>query len=206
VAAAWPDDDRPAATASAAPSTTLMTKDVADAFEPTRPTAGSIGETPTTVAPAHLFQGALPAAFALVQDAIDQGGTARLFELVIYPDRLSAAFVPPAHPDVIDEVTWSAGITSPAKPNVIDDRVDDGTAPKLFDRSDVDLGLIAGLVADAPSRYDVPVTVTHVIIDRFLPFDHRVLIRVYATPDDGRSGGGYVSYQATDGAYVATCC
>jgi hypothetical protein len=187
VAAAWPDDDRPAATASSAPSTTLMTKDVADAFEPTRPTAGSIGETPTTVAPARLFQGAL-------------------FELVIYPDRLSAAFVPPAHPDVIDEVTWSAGMTSPAKPNVIDDRVDDGTAPKLFDRSDVDLGLIAGLVADAPSRYDVPVTVTHVIIDRFLPFDHRVLIRVYATPDDGRSGGGYVSYQATDGAYVATCC
>ena len=43
--------------------------------------------------------------------------------------------------------------------------------------------------------------VTHVLIDRFLPFDQRVLIRVYATPTDGRSGGGYVQY-TLDGTYV----
>ena len=79
--------------------------------------------------------------------------------------------------------------------------MDADTTPKLFDRTDVDLGKVAELVADAPSRYGVPVEVTHVIIDRFLPFDQRVLVRVYASPTDGRSGGGYVSY-AADGAVV----
>jgi hypothetical protein len=44
-----------------------------------------------------------------------------------------------------------------------------------------------------------------VLIDRFLPFDERVLIRVYASPTDGRSGGGYISYD-TAGALVDTCC
>jgi len=39
------------------------------------------------------------------------------------------------------------------------------------------------------------------IIDRFLPFDERVLIRVYASPPDGRSGGGYVQY-TLDGTFV----
>ena len=43
--------------------------------------------------------------------------------------------------------------------------------------------------------------VTHIIINRFLPFDERVLIRVYATPTDGRSGGGYVQY-TLDGTFV----
>lgn len=52
----------------------------------------------------------------------------------------------------------------------------------------------APAAADGPSRFDLDVTVTHVIINRFLPFDQRVLIRVYASPTDGRSGGGYVQY------------
>ena len=47
--------------------------------------------------------------------------------------------------------------------------------------------------------------VSHVIIDRFLPFDQRVLVRVYAQPVDGRGGGGYVSY-TSDGTRVKTCC
>ena len=51
----------------------------------------------------------------------------------------------------------------------------------------------------------MPTHVTHVLVTRFLPFDQRVLIRVYATPDDGRSGGGYVSYD-TAGAFVKVCC
>jgi hypothetical protein len=203
-AVAWPQDDAPAEVLADQPSTTLMTKEAAEGFVPAGPSGAP---TPTTVAPARLFEGGfLPAAFADLASAIDDGGTARLFELLVYPDRVSAAFVPPKHPDAIDEVTWRADGTSEAQANTIDDRVDADTAPKLFDRTDVDLSLIARLVADAPSRYSIPVTVTHVIIDRFLPFDQRVLVRVYASPTDGRSGGGYVRYQAADGAYVATCC
>ena len=63
--------------------------------------------------------------------------------------------------------------------------------------------MLPRLVDDAPGRFAQDVEVTHVIIDRFLPFDDRVLIRVYATPTDGRSGGGYVQY-TLGGTYVKT--
>ncbi len=45
--------------------------------------------------------------------------------------------------------------------------------------------------------------VNHVIVDRFPPFDQRVLVRAYASPTDGRSGGGYVQY-SLDGTFVKT--
>ena len=57
------------------------------------------------------------------------------------------------------------------------------------------------VVEPTPSHFDLDVAVTHVLIDRFLPFDSRVLIRVYASPTDGRSGGGYVQY-TLEGTYV----
>ena len=43
-----------------------------------------------------------------------------------------------------------------------------------------------------PSHYDIPVTISHILINRFLPFDERVLVRVYAVPVEGSptSGGG----------------
>ena len=77
------------------------------------------------------------------------------------------------------------------------------TEPQLFPLADVDLSILPRLVDDAEGRFDLDVDVTHVLIDRFLPFDERVLIRVYATPTDGRSGGGYVQY-TLDGTFVKT--
>jgi hypothetical protein len=96
---------------------------------------------------------------------------------------------------------WRAGEVDDAAPNPIDDRVDADSEPKLFALADLDLGVIPQLTADAPNRFDLDVGVTHIIINRFLPFDERVLIRVYASPTDGRSGGGYVQY-ALDGTFV----
>jgi hypothetical protein len=100
---------------------------------------------------------------------------------------------------------WREGEVDDAEKNPIDDRVDADTEPYLFALTELDLSRIPALAADAVTRYSVPVEVSHILIDRFLPFDERVLIRVYATPTDGRSGGGYVSYD-TAGTFVKVCC
>jgi hypothetical protein len=100
---------------------------------------------------------------------------------------------------------WRDHQVDDAETNPIDDRVNADTEPSLFGPGEIDPGLFPGLIADAPTHYGMPTHVTHVLVTRFLPFDQRVLIRVYATPDDGRSGGGYVSYD-TAGVFVKACC
>lgn len=170
---------------------------------------GGVGEpsqqpsTTVPAGPADLFGGDLPAAVADLEAAA--GEPTEVISLSVYPDYAFLAYRDPVRTDDIDRRLWSDGSVGEASPNPIDDRVDADTAPSLFALAEVDLALLPGLVADAATRYDRPVEVTHVIIDRFLPFDERVLIRVYATPSDGRSGGGYVSYD-TAGALVGVCC
>lgn len=162
--------------------------------------------TETTAAPEpsdDLFGGDFPAVYGELLAAA--GNPTHLIEAAVYPDYAFLAYRDPANPGNIDRRMWRSGEVDDPSPNPIDDRVDASTEPQLFGPGELDPGLIAGLVADAPSRYDIPVAVTHILIDRFLPFDERVLIRVYASPTDGRSGGGYVSYD-TAGTFVDTCC
>ncbi|MGK2949069.1 MAG: hypothetical protein ACSLFP_10870 [Acidimicrobiales bacterium] len=180
---------------------------------PSEPTTtqpgGGLGEpsqqpsTTVPAGPADLFGGDLPAAVTDLEAAA--GGPTEVISLSVYPDYAFLAYRDPVRTDDIDRRLWRDRAVGEAESNPIDDRVDADTAPSLFRLSEVDLALLPGLVADAATRYDRPVVVTHVIIDRFLPFDERVLIRIYATPTDGRSGGGYVSYDAA-GALVDVCC
>jgi hypothetical protein len=155
------------------------------------------------VAAADLF-GDGPA--SAVQEVLAAAGQPdRLIEVTIYPSYLFVAYVDPHQPDRIDRRMWRDGQVDAADANPIDDRVDSGTTPKLFGVGDLQLDRIPAIVADAPSHYAEPVRVTHVIVDRFLPFDSRVLVRVYASPPDDPTGGGYVSYTA-DGTVVKVCC
>ena len=162
-------------------------------------------ETPITAAPGpvDLFAGDLPVAYADLLDAAGQPD--QIIELAVYDTYAFLAYRDPANPGNIDRRTWRDGEVGPAEPNPIDDRVDADTEPSLFGPGEVDPALIARLTADAVTHYDMPTKVTHILVDRFLPFEERVLIRVYAVPVDGRSGGGYVSYDTT-GALVDTCC
>ena len=157
---------------------------------------------PTTTVSLDLFAGGAPEAVAAVLAAA--GDPSQLFELAIYPSYLFVAYRDPADPGHIDRREWR-GKVSTAEPNIIDDRVDSDSEPKLFTPAEVDLTRLVALVTDAPTHYDIPTKVTHILIDRFLPFDQRVLVRVYSTPVDGRSGGGYVSY-TIDGSVVRVCC
>jgi hypothetical protein len=203
----WPDDDAPVR----ADDTAAQPLDTIDPGATGSTTAGSGEPSQTTAPPAtapsapadDLFGGDLPAAVdALVSAA---GGPTQAIGLSVYPDYAFLAYRDPGRPADLDRRMWRDGEVGPAAPNPIDDRVDADTEPQLFPISGLDLGILPRLVADAATRYDREVEVTHVIIDRFLPFDPRVLIRVYATPADGRSGGGYVSYD-TGGALVGVCC
>lgn len=150
-----------------------------------------------------LLGGGFPTAFADLLAAAGQPG--QLLEISVYDGYAFLAYRDPAVPGSIDRREWRDGRVGEARPNPAADRVDARTEPDLFAPTDLDPTILAQLVADAPLHYDLPVNVTHVIIDRFLPFDQRVLVRVYAVPADGRSGGGYVSYD-TAGALVRVCC
>lgn len=201
---AWPEDD-PAPVTTDAPPTTLMTKEAAAALPQVPGVA--IPEVPqaatTTTIAVDLFGEGPATAVAAVRAAAGDPG--QLIEITVYDTYLFVAYVDPAAPDRIVRRLWRGGNVGEAEANPIDDAVDGSTRPKLFGVGDVDLARLPQMVADAPSHYDEPVEVTHVIIDRFLPFDQRVLVRVYASPPGNPSGGGYVSY-TTSGTFVKVCC
>jgi hypothetical protein len=161
------------------------------------------GPSPGDEEDVDLFSEGAAEAVAEVLEAA--GDPQQVFELAIYPTYLFVAYRDPAEPSHLDRRMWRGGSVQPADANPIDDRVDADTEPGLFAPGEVDLGRLPAMVADARTRYGVPVDATHVLIDRFLPFDRRVLVRVYATPSDGRSGGGYVTY-TPDGTFVDVCC
>ncbi len=205
----WPDgdDDSDARTTDtvASEDATTTTTPRAGTGEPSEQTTVPTAEEPVTtiVVADDLFHGDLPAAYADLLAAA--GNPAQLIEIAVYDRYAFLAYRDPANPANIDRRTWRDGEVSDAEANTIDDRVDAGTEPSLFGPGEIDPALITRLVAETPTHYDLPTQVSHVLIDRFLPFDQRVLIRVYATPTDGRSGGGYVSYD-TAGTLVKVCC
>jgi hypothetical protein len=208
----WPDGDDDS---SETQTTDVLAED--DSTTTTKPRTGTGEPSEQTTLPSNegtvtteamivaddLFLGDLPAAYADLLGAA--GNPAQIIELAVYDSYAYLAYRDPANPGNIDRRTWRDGEVSDPEPNTIEDRVNPETEPSLFEPGVVDAALIAQLIADAPTHYDLATEVTHVLIDRFLPFDERVLIRVYASPTDGRSGGGYVSYD-TAGTFVKVCC
>ena len=208
IAAIWPSDDAAVRTQSTTDAFGGFTTTVPGASgEPSRGPIGTIDPVLPGLDGDHdgpsLFAGGAPGAVADIVDVA--GGPTQFLEIVLYDDYGFVAYRDPATTDHIDERLWREGKVAEARPNPIDDRVDADSEPRLFRLDEVDLSKVPTLVEDARTRYPVPVEITHVIIDRFLPFDDRVLVRVYASPTDGRSGGGYVSYDLA-GNLVKVCC
>jgi hypothetical protein len=204
----WPSGDGDGDDTVRADATTTTDK---DKDKPrTTTTAGGSGEpseqsttteAPSDPEPVDLFTSGAPEALAELATA--SGDPTQAIEVSVYPEYAFLAYRDPTRPENLDRRMWRDGAVGEADANPIDDRVDADTEPLLWRLSELDLGILPGLVADAPSHFDLDVAVSHVIINRFLPFDQRVLIRVYASPTDGRSGGGYVQY-TIGGTYVKT--
>ncbi len=206
----WPeDDDESRATVDA--EGTEVTSASPETQETSKPSKGSGEPSEQTIVPTtepapvelDLFGGDLPAVYAAL--LAKAGSPGQIIEIAVYDTYAFLSYRDPANPANIDRRIWRDGEVGEAEPNSIDDRVNPDTEPKLFGPTEIDPAVVARLVADAPTHYDIATEVSHVLIDRFLPFDERVLIRVYATPTDGRSGGGYVSYD-TAGTLVKVCC
>ncbi len=203
----WPSGDDDSGVDASATTTTTKVKDKGS----TTTVEGAEGEpseqSTTTAAaeppdePVDLFTSGAPEVLADLSDAA--GNPTQAMEVSLYPEYAFLAYRDPDNAGNIDRRMWRAGEVGDADPNPIDDRVNADTEPSLWPLSELDLSVIAQLTGDAPSRFDLDVSVTHIIINRFLPFDRRVLIRVYASPTDGRSGGGYVQY-TLDGTFVKT--
>jgi len=190
----WPSGDDDTGVVADRTTTTRATETTAEGAlgEPSeRTTTTARAEEPAE--PVQLFESR--ADEALSEMAAAAGDPEEAIEVAVYPTYAFLSYRDPANPANIDRRSWRDGQDmDDAAPNPIDDRVNADTEPQLFRLSEVDLRLLHRLVDDAPRRFTRDVAVTHVLIDRFLPFDQRVLIRVYATPTDGRSGGGYVQY------------
>jgi hypothetical protein len=200
VVALWPDDDDDELVDSTATTSEIdrTTTSTTGSGEPSEQTS----TTPVPSTPVQLFVSGADAALADMAAAAGDPGEA--IEIAVYPTYAFLAYRSPSTPSHIDRRSWREGEDQDdAAPNPIDDRVDADTQPQLFPLATVDLTILPAVIADAEERFDLPVAATHVLIDRFLPFDDRVLIRVYASPSDGRSGGGYVQY-TLDGSYVKT--
>ena len=201
VVALWPDGDD-VEVVSDGSSTSHV-----DGTDPPSGTVGEPSEQTTTTgggsspaAPVDLFESGADDAVADMATAA--GDPDQAIEILVYPTYAFLSYRSPAEPSHIDRRSWRDGEDQDdAAANPIDDRVDADTAPQLFPLADVDLTVLPDLIGDAQGRFTMDVAATHVIVDRFLPFDDRVLIRVYASPTDGRSGGGYVQY-TLDGTYV----
>lgn len=204
IVALWPSGSDTGAE-TAAPSTTRGQETATTGAGEGEPARQSTTSEKLTKDPApevvDLFTSGAPEVLAELSSAA--GNPTQALEVLVYPDYALLAYRDPAQPANIDQRMWRDGEVGPAAPNPTDDRVDADTEPDLFDLAALDLGVLASLTADASARFDLDVEVSHVIIDRFLPFDDRVLIRVYASPTDGRSGGGYVQY-TLDGTFVET--
>lgn len=207
----WPegDGDGPSASVetedtevpSVSPETQVTGKPPQGTGEPSEQTI--VPTTEPAPVGVDLFAGDLPTVYAELLAVA--GSPGQVIGIAVYDTYAFLAYRDPANPANIDRRIWRNGEVGEAEANPIDDRVNPDTEPALFGPAEVDPAVVARLVADAPTHYDIPTQVSHVLIDRFRPFDERVLIRVYATPTDGRSGGGYVSYD-TAGTLVRVCC
>jgi hypothetical protein len=192
--AAWPaDEDRVLAATQPITPTTGFGVGVVIPELPELP-AEVPGET------AQLFASGLPEAVAEVVAAA--GGPTELLEVAVYPSYVYVTYRDAVDADAVARSVWRDGtvrLDEPAALGPLD-------LAELFTAADLDLARIPSLIADAPTHYPFPGAVSHVLIDRFLPFDDRVLVRVYVLPREGDpSEAGYVSYTA-DGTLVTVCC
>jgi hypothetical protein len=168
------------------------------------------GETAATTVPAtapvgepDLLFGDSSQAFGAFGTIYD-GNPVPVLEMVLYPDWGYVEVGVPDQPTYVDEYQWRGGdgVSGPEPATAV--TVDEDELPEhLFDLGEIDPSKLPGMSEQGLAQFPQEgMEVTHVIINRFLPFDTRVLVRVYVSHPD-RGGGGYVSF-TPDGGLVET--
>lgn len=122
----------------------------------------------------------------------------RMVSASLYPTYASFSAQDPAIPGNIDNFTWRAGTVGDAMPVQL---IGDGDLEEsLFGAGEIDWNGVATLVAEAPEAVSVEGgEVTHVMIDRALPFSSQIRVRVFVS---GSRDSGYVD-GAADGTMIS---
>jgi hypothetical protein len=172
---------------------------------PTETAEGAAETAPPVTAPAgepDLLHGDSSQAFGAFTNLFG-GEPVKVMEIVVYPDWAYIDVQVPGEPTHVDEYTWRGGdgASGPEPQTLLDMEVEE-LPDKLFDLSEIDPGKLPGMSEQALAQFpQSDMVVSHIIIDRFLPFDTRVLARVYV--DNERGEGGYVQF-TPDGGFVET--
>jgi hypothetical protein len=162
------------------------------------------GSTTTTVAPEgprDLLRTDATQPFAAFAKIYD-GQPVKVNEILVYEDRATIEVQVPAEPTHLDEYVWhgGTGVSGPEPVDLLSMEVDE-LPQKVFDLSELDATKLPAMASQGLAQFpEEGMEVTHVIIDRFLPFDNRVLVRVYVSHPE-RGGGGYVEF-TPDGGLV----
>lgn len=130
--------------------------------------------------------------------AVARGGDQlRVLKMVIYPEYVIGDVQDPAIPENVDQYLWRGGLEGPDPVRLLG--VDDLEAA-LYSADEMDWSVIAPVVAGAPAAVQIPDgEVTHVIVERPLPFSADVRMRVFVV---GERDSGFVDADAT-GAVIA---
>jgi hypothetical protein len=139
---------------------------------------------------------------AIQQLAAAIGAPYRAEELVLYSGYAILDYQDPSATTHIDTRTWREGVVDAPEPVMLPSGFDAEVEADLFDPAEVRFDLVPSLVDQAIRAFPAleRAVASHVIIDRFRPFDDRVNLRVYVSDPD-RGGGGYARFLA-DGTFV----
>lgn len=148
---------------------------------------------PTTVpvAPTNLFTGT-QAADVIAQIAAARGAAPlRILQALIYPEYAFAQVQDPSIPVNVDEYSWRGTLGTPAPVTLMGDG---DLEANLFSDTEVNWAAIPVLVDTALAQIAIEgAEVTHISIQRNLPFTDTVQIRVFV---NGTRGSGYLDADA----------
>jgi len=167
----------------------------------TEPPAEAPTTVPAVVVPAttvaviveapNLFTGTQAAAVITEIGAARGAAPLRLLQAIIYPGYAFAQVQDPSIPANVDEYQWRDTLGSPAPVTLTGDG---DLEANLFSDTEVNWAAIPALVATALAQIPIEgAEVTHVIVQRNLPFTDTVQIRVFVT---GTRGSGYLDADA----------
>ncbi|HRB04697.1 MAG TPA: hypothetical protein PLP26_15095 [Ilumatobacteraceae bacterium] len=174
-----PPSEEPTTVPATVPATVVVETTVAPAT------------TVAVVEPVNLFSGT-QAADVIAQIGVARGAAPlRILQAIIYPGYAFAQVQDPSIPANVDEYQWRDTLGSPSPVTLMGDG---DLEANLFSDTDVNWTAIPALVDAALAQIPIEgAEVTHVFVQRNLPFTDIVQIRVFV---NGTRGSGYLDADA----------
>lgn len=183
----------PATLETVPPATLVVITELPTIAPVTVPVSVAPETTVTTVAvePTNLFTGT-QAADVIAEIGVARGAAPlRILQAIIYPGYAFAQVQDPSIPVNVDEYQWRETLGSPSPVTLTGDG---DLEANLFSDTEVNWAAIPALVEAALAQIPIEgAEVTHIFVQRNLPFTDTVQIRVFV---NGTRGSGYLDADA----------